>query len=190
MTDLPARTLHRAAADGAADTVSLSYDARLLRRKRLVSDGGLAFVVDLPQTISVDEGDAFELTDGRLIAVAAAAEDLIEVTAPPTDLPRIAWHIGNRHTPAQILPGGAGLLIRAEAVMRRMLEGLGAQTRDIVAPFRPEGGAYGHGRTMGHTHGDHNHGDHAQKDHAHAHGDHHHDAGQHPAGRGRGDHAS
>jgi urease accessory protein len=43
-----------------------------------------------------------------------------------------------------------------------MLRRLGADPAPLTAPFRPEGGAYGHGRTMGHEHG-HSH------DHAHAH---------------------
>ena len=34
-----------------------------------------------------------------------------------------------------------------------MLARLGAAVRPVEAPFRPEGGAYGHGRTHGHHHG-------------------------------------
>jgi len=33
-----------------------------------------------------------------------------------------------------------------------MLEGLGAAVETARRPFHPEGGAYGHGRTMGHAH--------------------------------------
>ena len=33
-----------------------------------------------------------------------------------------------------------------------MLEGLGASVTQVTAPFTPEGGAYGHGRTHGHEH--------------------------------------
>ena len=33
-----------------------------------------------------------------------------------------------------------------------MLEGLGASVEHVTAPFTPEGGAYGHGRTHGHEH--------------------------------------
>ena len=130
-----------------ADTVSLTYDARLLRRKRLVSDGGEAFVVDLPQTTSVAAGWAFILDDGREIAVAAADEPLMRVTG---DLTRLAWHIGNRHAPCAITPDA--LIVQREKVMRAMLEQLGATVTDFDGPFDPEGGAYGHGRTMGHDH--------------------------------------
>lgn len=143
------------------DTISLSYGDRLLRRKRLVSDGGLAFLVNLPDTRGVDEGDAFVLADGTRVAVRAAEETLIEVTG---DLVRLAWHIGNRHTPCEITPDG--LRILDDHVLRAMLDQLGATTRKISAPFRPEGGAYGHGRTMGHSHGPEDH----SGEHGHAHG--------------------
>jgi urease accessory protein len=33
-----------------------------------------------------------------------------------------------------------------------MLHKLGASVTEISAPFTPEGGAYGNGRTLGHSH--------------------------------------
>ena len=150
--------IHRGDAD---DTVTLDYEARFLRRKRLVSDSGEAFLVELPETRSINQGEGFRLDDGRVIAVCAAAEPLYEVRAE--DLVRIAWHIGNRHTPCQIAPDR--VLIRQDKVLRRMLEGLGATVTEVTAPFTPEGGAYGHGRTHGHDHGD-SHGE----SHSHTHG--------------------
>lgn len=134
------------------DTISLSYADRLLRRKRLVSDGGLAFLVDLPETRSLAPGEAFQLDNGARVAVQCADEDLLEITG---DLPRLAWHIGNRHTPCEI--GADGLRIREDHVLQAMLEQLGATVTPLRGPFHPEGGAYGHGRTMGHAHHDHDH---------------------------------
>ncbi|NOR62071.1 MAG: urease accessory protein UreE [Rhodobacteraceae bacterium] len=131
-----------------ADTVTLTYDERFLRRKLLVSDSGEEFLVDLPETVSLNRGDAFKLEDGRLIGVIPAQEDLLEVKGP--DLVRLAWHIGNRHTPCQL--GQARLLVQREPVMRDMLIRLGADLRDVSEAFTPEGGAYGHGRTHGHAH--------------------------------------
>lgn len=131
----------------AADTISLTYDARLLRRKRLTSDGGEPFLVDLPQTTSVDAGHAFVLEDGRAFLVKAADEPLMRVTG---DLARLAWHVGNRHAPCAVTPDA--LIVQREKVMRAMLEQLGATVTDFDGPFTPEGGAYGHGRTMGHDH--------------------------------------
>ncbi|MGB8622958.1 MAG: urease accessory protein UreE [Paracoccaceae bacterium] len=134
---------------GAADTVRLDYEGRFLRRKRLTGEGGTVFRVDLPETVSLEAGDALMLEDGRPIAVAAAEEDLLQITGP--GLARLAWHIGNRHTPCQI--ESDGLLIRRDPVLADMLARLGARLAEVSGPFMPEGGAYGHGRTMGHSHG-------------------------------------
>ncbi|MFD1880365.1 urease accessory protein UreE [Paracoccus pacificus] len=134
---------------GTDDRVTLDYEARFLRRKRLTMASGAAFLADLPETVSLDPGDALLLDDGRRIAVVAAMEPCLRVTGPA--LARLAWHIGNRHTPCQIADDH--LLIRADHVLEAMLRGLGAQVTPTMAPFAPEGGAYGHGRTMGHDHG-------------------------------------
>ncbi len=80
--------------------VVLGYDERFLRRKRLMTEGDEGFLVDLAETTSVAAGDCFELIDGRLIEVVPAAEPVLVVTG--ANLPRLAWHIGNRHTPCQI----------------------------------------------------------------------------------------
>ncbi len=150
MTELPiAQVLHRAGQwSGPHDRCRLTYEERFLRRKVLTTVGGERFVVDLEQTTSLDQGDALERADGRMIEVVAAEEDLLAITG---DLPRLGWHIGNRHTPCQIAEGR--LLIQRDPVIRHMLEHLGAGVVEVVEPFTPEGGAYGHGRTHSHEHG-------------------------------------
>ncbi|MBL4811267.1 MAG: urease accessory protein UreE [Rhodobacteraceae bacterium] len=140
---------------GPADYITLDYEARLLRRRRLTSTGGLAFLVDLPEARSVAPGEAFELDDGRLIAIIAADEPLVEARGA---LAMLAWHIGNRHTPCQICDDK--LVLRQDPVLEDMLKTLGAELVRITGPFTPHGGAYGHGRVMGHDHG-----------HAHSHAD-------------------
>lgn len=135
--------------------VILGYDQRFLRRKRLVTVQEQGFLVDLPETTNITEGDCFRLSDGRLIEVVSAEEKLLAVTG---DLPRLAWHIGNRHTPCQIEAGR--LVIREDHVLEAMLRQLGATVTRVTEPFTPEGGAYGHGRTMGHDHGPHGFGQH------------------------------
>lgn len=131
-----------------AGQIALDYDARFMRRKTLTTDDGQAFLVDLAKTTSLDHGGVLVLDDGREVEIVAAPEDLLEVTGE--NLPRIAWHIGNRHTPCQIETGR--LLIQRDHVIRDMLGKIGAQVREITEPFTPEGGAYGHGRTHGHSH--------------------------------------
>jgi urease accessory protein len=131
----------------ATGRVTLGYDERFLRRKRLVTASGDSFLVDLSETTNLQAGDAFGLSDGRLIEIVAADEDVLIVTG---DLPRLAWHIGNRHTPCEVRADR--LIIRADHVLAAMLAGLGAGVTPARTPFTPEGGAYGMGRTMGHEH--------------------------------------
>jgi urease accessory protein len=125
----------------ARGTVTLGYDDRHRRRLRLESDAGEPFLLDLPRAGVLEEGDGLALSDGSWLAVQAAPEALIEVTASsPELLTRLAWHIGNRHLPAQL--EGGRILIRNDHVIAVMLEGLGARLRRIDAPFTPERGAY------------------------------------------------
>jgi urease accessory protein len=144
-----AQTLHRSGHWPRLSTgrVVLGYDDRFLRRKRLVMASGDSFLVDLAETTNLLAGDAFELNDGRLVEIAAAEEPVLVIRG---DLVRLAWHIGNRHTPCQI--EADRLVIRADHVLADMLRGLGATVTEARAPFTPEGGAYGMGRTMGHAH--------------------------------------
>jgi urease accessory protein len=146
-----ARSVRRGGAAGAGDRVVLDYAERFLRRKRLTTSSGDALQVDLPETVSLEDGDAFVLEGGGIVAVEAATEPLVEVTAPAAALARLAWHIGNRHTPAEIADGR--IRVQRDRVIEDMLARLGASLRPVMAPFRPEGGAYGHGRTHGHHHG-------------------------------------
>jgi urease accessory protein len=71
--------------------------------------------------------------------------------ADAAEAARLAWHIGNRHTPVQVLAGG-GLRLSDDPVVADMLEGLGATVRRCRAPFSPETGAYA-GRGSAHQHG-------------------------------------
>ena len=107
---------------------------------------GLEFLLDLENAVALRGGDALVLEDGRLIEVVAAAEPLLEIRgADPLHLVRVAWHLGNRHLPTQIMP--KGLRIRRDHVIEAMVKGLGARVIEIEAPFDPEGGAY-----AGHAH--------------------------------------
>ena len=140
----------------AAGAVTLAFDDRYRRRVRLTTDRGEEFLLDLPRALSLEDGDGLQLEDGRWISVRAAAENLIEITAEPTLLTRLAWHLGNRHLPARIEPHC--ILIRRDHVIADMLSKLGATLRFMEAPFTPERGAYdeAHGHSHEHAH-DHDH---------------------------------
>jgi urease accessory protein len=153
-----------------ADTVVLDFDDRHRRRMAMTGTRGLEFLLDLENAVALRNGDALVLDDNRLIEVVAAPERLVEIRgADPHHLVRVAWHLGNRHLPTQIVP--KGLRIRRDHVIEAMVKGLGARVIEIEAPFDPEGGAYA---GSGHAHAAESH-DHAAHDHDdHHHGDHHH----------------
>ena len=161
-----------------ADTVVLDFDDRHRRRMAMTGTRGLEFLLDLENAVALRGGDALVLEDGRLIEVVAAPEPLAEIRGTdPQHLVRIAWHLGNRHLPTQIM--AKGLRIRRDHVIEALVKGLGARVIEIEAPFDPEGGAYA-GPGHGHAHdGDahhaaHDHPAHDPDDHPH---DHHHDHG-------------
>ena len=139
----------------AVDTITLDEGDRHRRRIAMTSDGGIAFLLNLPQARLLRHGEGIELSDGRVIEVIAKPEALYEVHARSRHhLLSLAWQLGNRHLPTQILSDH--LRIRADHVIKQMLIGLGGEVCEIEASFDPEGGAYGDH----HSHGD-------NKDHSH-----------------------
>lgn len=154
-----------------SDTIMLEREARHRRRVVMTSDGGLSFLLDLPAATYLADGDALQLEDGQLVQVKAAPEDLLEVRAhDPLQLFRIAWHIGNRHTPCEITPNA--LYIQPDHVLAQMVEGLGAHVLRVRRPFEPEGGAYGGNGPLLESHhhgpGGHDHGHHHMHPHPHS----------------------
>src|SRR5712671_7010680 len=157
-----------------ADSVVLDFDDRHRRRMAMRCTRGLEFLLDLENATVLRGGDALVLDDNRLIEVVAAPEPLAEIRGnDPQHLVRVAWHLGNRHLPTQIM--AKGLRIRRDHVIEAMVKGLGARVVEIEAPFDPEGGAYAGG---GHAHAaeghSHDHAGHGHASHDHDHGDHHH----------------
>jgi urease accessory protein len=129
------------------DIVVLTHDERHLRRKLLTLQHGDQLLVDLPEPVMLAHGDRLVLDDGRHAEVIAAEEALLEVRAANAEaLTTLAWHIGNRHLPAQI--EADRILIERDHVIEAMLLGLGASVREVSEPFQPVRGAYrrhGHG---------------------------------------------
>jgi urease accessory protein len=160
-----------------ADTVVLDFDDRHRRRMVMTGTRGLEFLLDLENAVALRGGDALVLDDDRLIEVVAAPEPLAEIRCnDPQHLVRVAWHLGNRHLPTQIM--AKGLRIRRDHVIEAMVRGLGARVIEIEAPFDPEGGAYA-GAAHAHAPESHSH-DHAAHDHpSHDHDDHRHHHDEH-----------
>ena len=176
--------------DRVADTVVLDHEGRHRRRVALKGEGGLDFLLDLDKAAALADGDAVRLEDGRLVQVRAAPQALLEIRAEnPLRLMRVAWHIGNRHTPAEI--GADAIWIEDDHVLAEMVRGQGCTATPVRRPFRPERGAYEHdcGHDHGHAHHAHHHGR-KPDDAPHHHDDHNDDAGHrdHEHGPGCGHH--
>lgn len=138
----------------ASDRVLIDFDRRHRRRHVLIAESGLELLLDLPQAVRLCDGDGLELSDGRIVAVVAKPEDLLEIHAHgPAELVRIAWHLGNRHLPVQLL--GDRIRIRADHVIADMVRQLGGHVHAIEAPFDPEAGAYAAGHAHAHDHDEH-----------------------------------
>jgi urease accessory protein len=156
------------------DTITLDRQSRYRRRVLLTTDRGRELLLDLPEATYLAHGDGLAV-EGGAVLVKAAAEDLLEIHAQDAlALATIAWHLGNRHTPAEITRGA--IYIQPDHVLAELVEQLGAHVHRVRRPFEPEGGAYG---GKGPLHSGHHHhiGGHHHHDHAH---DHHHDGERPP----------
>ncbi|MGD1887105.1 MAG: urease accessory protein UreE [Cohaesibacteraceae bacterium] len=139
-----------------ADTITLDETDRHRRRMKMTSDGGMSFMLDLPEARLLKHGEGLKLSDGRVIEVRAEPEALYEITGRDArHLLTLAWQIGNRHLAADITD--ARIRIRQDRVIKDMLVGLGAHVEEIEDAFDPEGGAYGGAHHGHHHHGDHTH---------------------------------
>jgi urease accessory protein len=142
------------------DRVSIAFDHRFRRRILLTTETGRELLLDLPQAVRLRDGDGLPLDSGGVVRVCARPEALLEIHAHGAgELIRIAWHLGNRHLPVQLL--GDRIRIRADHVIAEMVEGLGGHVATIEAPFNPEAGAYAGGH--------HHHHDDDDDDDEHAH---------------------
>lgn len=134
------------------DRVLIDYDGRHRRRILLHTEARAEVLLDLAQAVRLRDGDGLALESGGVVQVCAKPEKLLEIHAHEEgELVRIAWHLGNRHLPVQLLDDR--IRIRADHVIQEMVEGLGGHVEEIDAPFDPEAGAY----AGGHNHHDHDH---------------------------------
>jgi urease accessory protein len=140
-----------------ADTVILDFLQRS-GRARVTGVKGTAVDIDLHEPARLRTDDLLLLDDGSLVEVVAAAEPLIEARAADlAGLMRLAWHLGDRHVPVQVMANR--IRTRRDAAIEALLKSLGVKVTLIEAPFEPEGGAYesphGHGHDHAHDHGHH-----------------------------------
>lgn len=127
----------------------LTYQERVHSRLAAVLPSGEAVAIMLARGSVLRDGAILAGDGGERLLVEAVPEPLARVTAPSAvALLRAVYHLANRHVPVQL--GDDHALIERDAVLERMLAGLGARVEHIEAPFDPEAGAYdGHAHAHG-----------------------------------------
>jgi len=144
----------------------LPFDARQKSRLKTKLVSGEEVGLMLPRGEILRGGDLVTASDGRVIEVVAEPEKLLHIESE--SLPKVAYHLGNRHVPVQV--GNGFLRIAEDHVLEEMLRKLGATVSRVEAPFEPEAGAYAGGQ---HQHDEMGHGgkihDHHSHDHDHKH---------------------
>jgi len=150
-----------------ASTIELDWDTRSKSRFDATDSTGRHLGVFLPRGQVLRGGDVLVAEDGSLVRVIAAPQPVVRISAcaehgTPLDLPRAAYHLGNRHVAVEVQADH--LQIEPDPVLAQMLEAMHLTVRETLAPFEPEGGAYAV-QAQGHPHA-HDHG----HDHDHDHG--------------------
>ena len=172
------------------DTVILNFAQRSAQKIAVTGVKGGSIEIDLHRPVRLRTDDLLVLDDDTLVEVVAAPEPVIEARAADVAvLARLAWHLGDRHIAAQVLPNR--IRVQRDPAIEALLLSLGAKITVIDVPFEPEGGAYGaaaattgHGHAHAHAHAHaHGHGqEHVHGTQTHVHGPdcgHDHDHGHH-----------
>jgi urease accessory protein len=141
----------------AAARLVLPFELRQRSRLLAVMDSGEEVGLLMPRGTVLRGGDRLQSSDGRLVEVVAAPEQLSIVRSSDSrQLARAAYHLGNRHIAVQITAESIRYL--KDHVLDDMLRGQGLKVTSDVLPFEPEAGAYSTSHAHGHDHsGDHAH---------------------------------
>jgi urease accessory protein len=156
-----------------APTVELDWDTRCRSRFEATDSERRRLGVFLPRGTVVRGGDVLVAEDGSLVHVRAAPQPVLVARAcaqhgTPLDLPRAAYHLGNRHVQLEVRADA--LQLEPDHVLAGMLRQMHLIVTEEQQPFEPEAGAYQAGG--GHAHHAHDRGGH---DHGQDHGHHGHD---------------
>ncbi len=123
------------------DVIILDHQDRYRRRIKLETKKKVSFLMDEKKAVFLKNGALLILTNNYNIKVIAKAEEVLKIqTENKKKLLLLAWHIGNRHIPAEIHKDY--ILIRRDDVISKMLKSLGAKILKKKLSFTPEYGAY------------------------------------------------
>ncbi|MDP9082361.1 MAG: urease accessory protein UreE [Pseudomonadota bacterium] len=126
----------------------LTFEARCKSRLLLTLDSGEQAALIVERGRALRDGERVRIEDGREVEIISADESLLEaVSGDPLLIAKAAYHLGNRHVAVQVMADRLRFLV--DHVLAEMVAGLGLRVSALVAPFDPEGGAYG----QQHAHG-------------------------------------
>lgn len=132
--------------------ISLDYDSRKRGRLKTLTETSEDAGLFLERGQVLMDGDCLKATDGRVVLVQAAVEQLTRAsTRDPVLFAKICYHLGNRHTPVEIQPGS--VFFQPDHVLSDLCRHWGLGVEDVERPFAPERGAYGR-HAGGHHHDD------------------------------------
>ena len=132
--------------------ISLDYDSRKRGRLKTLTETSEDAGLFLERGQVLMDGDYLKATDGRVVLVQAAVEQLTRAsTTDPVLFAKICYHLGNRHTPVEIQPGS--VFFQPDHVLSDLCRQWGLEVEDVGKAFAPESGAYGK-QAGGHHHDD------------------------------------
>jgi urease accessory protein len=122
--------------------LTLPFESRQKSRLKTALNDGTEVGLMLPRGLILRGGDCLRAEDGSIIRVVAAPESVSTVRHQDLlSIARASYHLGNRHVALQI--GDGWLRYQHDHVLDDMVRGLGLEVTHEIAPFEPEGGAYG-----------------------------------------------
>ncbi len=125
------------------DRLALTWEARRKSRLKTSTTSGAPIGIFLPRGTVLLEGSLLRASDGSLIAVEAAPEDVSTISSPDAQLlARIAYHLGNRHVRTQV--GRGFIRYRHDRAIDELVRKIGAEAVVEEAPFEPERGTLDH----------------------------------------------
>ena len=129
--------------------LTLTFNQRQKSRLRTRLEDGEDVGLMLARGRILRDGDLLGSTEGRVIMVKAADENVSTAhTKEVTLFAKACYHLGNRHTPLQI--GDNWVRYQQDHVLDELVDSLGLDVVHESAPFEPEAGAY-HG-SHAHSH--------------------------------------
>jgi urease accessory protein len=137
----------------AVDELELTAEERERAHLRARSRGNRELIISLPRGEELHDGDVVYIEGGVAVVVAAAPEDVLEVSPRTTrEWALAAYQLGNLHRPARFLPDA--ILTPYDRSSAEMLRALGVATHRLKRGFAGE-----RCRALAHHHHDHLHSD-------------------------------